>query len=228
MKEILDIARARALVVVEDCAQAHGAMIDGKRVGSLGHAAAFSFYPTKNLGTFGDGGMVVTNDDACAGRVRALRQYGWRERYVSEIPGMNSRLDEIQAAMLRVLLPHLDAGNDRRHALARRYADALAGLPIVLPACAATSRHVYHQYVVRCRSRDALRNHLRDQGVGTAIHYPVPVHAQPAYAGRVCCAEELVETDRARGEILSLPVYPEFSAVEADFTLAAIRSFFKP
>ncbi len=216
MPSICRLAKEYGLYVVEDCAQAHGAVIDGRSVGAWGQMAAFSFYPTKNLGALGDGGAVVSSDAALAEKVRALRQYGWHERYVSDSPGGNSRLDPLQAAILRAKLPHLHFENGRRRSHARRYRELLAGAEIGLPAARSDVRHVYHQFVIRTKQRDLLREHLRDFGVSSAIHYPVPVHRQPAYAGRVPTAGELAHSDAAAGEILSLPMYPELSSAAVD------------
>src|SRR5215470_4355085 len=188
MRAICNIARRYDLKVVEDCAQAHGATIhrmESFKVGVFGDAAAFSFYPTKNLGALGDGGAVVTNDAEGAERVRLLREYGWRERYVSYLPGFNSRLDELQAAILRVKLKYLDEENARRREIARIYDQRLATTSLRLPERPGGVERVYHQYVARCDERDGLREHLREQGVGTLVHYPVPVHLQPAYRNRV-------------------------------------------
>ena len=168
--------------LIEDCAQAHGAEYKGQRVGSLGVVGCFSFYPTKNLGAYGDGGIVTTNDAALAQRLRLLREYGWQDRYVSAVRGgMNSRLDEMQAAILRVKLRHLETWTEARRALARSTM-ALWSPWQHHPAQRLDARHVYHLYVIRHRRRDALRAYLKDNGVGTAIHYPVPVHLQPGYA----------------------------------------------
>jgi dTDP-4-amino-4,6-dideoxygalactose transaminase len=207
---LLEIAGRHGLRVIEDCAQAHGAAIGERRVGSWGDIAAFSFYPTKNLGALGDGGAVATSDPKLAERVRLLREYGWRERYVSAEPGMNSRLDELQAAILRVKLRSLDAENARRRELAAAYGAALADAAVGLAQCREQAVHVYHQYVIRSAHRDALRATLRDAGVGTSIHYPVPVHLQPAYRGRIRHAS-LDRTEEAAREILSLPMYPELT-----------------
>ncbi|HKE04401.1 MAG TPA: DegT/DnrJ/EryC1/StrS family aminotransferase, partial [Blastocatellia bacterium] len=188
MRAICDTARRYDLKVVEDCAQAHGATIHsmgGLKVGVFGDAAAFSFYPTKNLGALGDGGAVVTNDPEVAGRVRLSREYGWRERYVSDQPGFNSRLDELQAAVLRVKLKYLDEENARRREIAGIYDGQLATTSLRLPESPSGVESVYHQYVARCDERDGLREHLREQGVGTLIHYPVPIHSQPAYQNRL-------------------------------------------
>jgi len=209
MPAVMDIAARYGLLVIEDCAQSHGASLSGRKTGSWGHLAAFSFYPTKNLAALGDGGAVVTNDSALAERVRSLREYGWRERYVSGEPGMNSRLDELQAAILRVKLSYLDGENERRRQLAEAYGRALEGTGLILPR-SADSVHAWHQYVIRAPERDALRAFLRGHGVGTLIHYPLPVHLQPAYRGKVRHAM-LARTEQVVQEILSLPMYPELS-----------------
>ena len=228
MDAILEIARQFDLRVIEDCAQAHGATIGGKCVGTFGDAAEFSFYPTKNLGAIGDGGAVVCHDAKIAERVRELRQYGWRERYISATTGMNSRLDELQAAILRVKLPHLKHDNARRRKLAeiysttigapstssasseekQKHAERVLGAPSVRAGC----EHIFHQYVIRSPKRAALAEFLKARGVPTAIHYPQPVHTQPAYAGRVAIgAGGLAESERACREVLSLPMHAYLS-----------------
>jgi len=226
MRAICDIARRYDLKVVEDCAQAHGAKIHslgGLKVGVFGDAAAFSFYPTKNLGALGDGGAVVTNDPEVAGRVRLLREYGWRERYVSDIAGFNSRLDELQAAILRVKLKYLDEENARRREIARIYDDRLAPTSLRAPKRLGGVESVYHQYVARCGERDSLREHLREQGVSALIHYPVPVHLQPAYQNRVPVHRgALPMTERAARQVLSLPMHPQLSDVQVDRVCAVI------
>ncbi len=209
MEPILAFARAHGLIVVEDCAQAHGAYYHGRMVGTMGDAAAFSFYPTKNLGAMGDGGAVATNRADVAERLRLLRQYGWQERYISEIPGYNSRLDEMQAAVLRVRLRHLEAENEARRRLAGLYDAALAGLPVRTPEAGMNHRHVYHLYVIQVDQRDALQAHMNSRDVATAIHYPSPVHRQPAYRHLGYELGSLPETERAAGAILSLPLYPD-------------------
>ncbi len=224
LDEILSIARAHGLRVIEDCAQAHGATYRGRRVGAWGDLAAFSFYPTKNLGAIGDGGFVATHDAALAERVRLLREYGWAERYVSAIAGWNSRLDELQAAILRVKLRHLDADNARRQALAAIYDERLPPA-VQKPIAPANGAHVYHLYVIRHPQRDRLADFLREKGIGTGIHYPVPIHLQPAYRGRLAGEGSLPETERAAKEILSLPMYPELSAEQVRQVAEAIRAF---
>ncbi|MGH2371783.1 MAG: DegT/DnrJ/EryC1/StrS family aminotransferase, partial [Chloroflexota bacterium] len=229
MGPILAFAQRHGLYVVEDAAQAHGAAYEGRKCGTLGHAAAFSFYPTKNVGAYGDGGAVVTNDGALAERLRLLREYGWspERRYVSQIKGVNSRLDELQAAILRVKLRHLDEGNRRRRRLADTYGQALAGVPpVILPAEQPWGHHVYHLYVIRAERRDALQAHLRAREIGVQIHYPEPVHRQPAYLDLGYTAGALPETERAGGEILSLPMYPELPTEDAQRVAGAIREFY--
>jgi dTDP-4-amino-4,6-dideoxygalactose transaminase len=215
MPAICAVAAKHQLCVIEDCAQAHGATIQQRQVGTWGDAAAFSFYPTKNLAAFGDGGAVVTNDPQLATRLRELRMYGWRERYISESAGMNTRLDELQAAILRVQLRHLPHDNNRRREIAARYSHSL-GKP------APPAGHVYHQYVIRSSRRDELRHHLRERGIETAILYPQPIHQQPAYRGRIATAGELPVTERAARELLCLPIHPWLSDSDADRVAAAI------
>ncbi len=225
MPVIMDIARRHGLFVIEDCAQSHGATIDGKQTGSWGDAAAFSFYPTKNLGAFGDGGAVVTSDPKLASRLRMLREYGWRERYVSDMPGMNTRLDEIHAAILRVKLQHLQDDNGRRQAVAAYYDSNLAGGVTDLPKIRKGCSHVYHQYVVRAADRESLRERLRERGVATAIHYPLPVHMQPAYTRFAVETEtELPETEKDCAQILSLPMFPQMTREQSEIVCAAIKS----
>ncbi len=222
---ILAIARRHGLAVVEDAAQAHGAEYRGKRVGALGALGCFSFYPTKNLGAYGDGGMVVTNDAALAERLRLLRQYGWKERYQSSIQGANSRLDELQAAILRVKLRHLDGWNQARRHLASLYDRLLAGGPVVTPQEMAYGRHVYHLYVVRSPHRQELQSYLTSTGVVTLVHYPVPVHLQEAYAHLGHGPGSLPVTEAAAGEILSLPLFPELTEREVQTVSSLIAAF---
>ena len=214
MNEILTIAANNDLKVVEDCAQAHGAEINGKKVGSFGDAAAFSFYPTKNLGTIGDGGAVVTNSDAIAEYLTAARQYGWRERYISSFEGVNSRLDELQAAILRVLLKHLNYENKLRIEIAQIYNSSIDGEIIKAPQRESDIKHVYHLYVIESNIRDELSNYLNKNGVGTALHYPMPIHLQPAYKGRIKGSENLKLTELLYRNILSIPMYPELNENE--------------
>jgi len=227
LSELAEIARVHDLRLIEDCAQSHGALYCGEPTGSFGDVACFSFYPTKNLGALGDGGMVVTSDPALAVALREIREYGWRDRYVSARIGINSRLDAIQAAILGVKLRTLTADNARRQTIAARYDAGLAGLPLALPVRRPNATHVFHQYVIRLAERDALRNRLRASGVGTGIHYPVPVHRQPAYSGRLTCGPSgLGVTERAASQILSLPIYPQLMDEAVDRVIAEIRAFF--
>ena len=223
MEAIVEIARRHDLRVVEDCAQSHGATFRGKRTGTLGDIAAFSFYPTKNLGALGDGGMVVTDDPGLAENVRLLREYGWKERYVSTVEGLNSRLDELQAAVLRVKLPHLDAENEARRRIAAIYDSLLAETALALPKTRPDVTHVYHQYVIRTSRRDALKTRLKEKGIGTLIHYPVPVHRQPAYSGLRPGGNSLPKTEEIAREILSLPMFPELREEQARTVAREIR-----
>jgi dTDP-4-amino-4,6-dideoxygalactose transaminase len=204
---ILNVIRPHGIKLLEDCAQAHGARYRGRRVGSLGDAAAFSFYPTKNLGAYGDGGCLTTNDDDVADRARMLRGYGWRKRYVSESHGFNSRLDELQAAILRVKLRHLDAANEERRRRAAVYDEALKG--IATPATRSWAEPVYHLYVIEADGRDELRAALHAAGVGSDVHYPLPSHLQPACSDLGLGIGSLPVTESLAARVLSLPMYPE-------------------
>lgn len=227
MDEILTIARRNDLLVIEDCAQAHGAFYKDKMVGSMGDVAAFSFYPTKNLGALGDGGAVATDRPEIADRLRMLRQYGWRERYVSDIAGYNSRLDELQAAILRVRLRYLDQENDTRRGLAAIYDTGMAGLAVDHTVTRKTDHHVYHLYTLFTERRDQLKAFLRERGIETAIHYPVPVHLQPAYTRLGYGPGSLPVTERAARTILSLPMYPDLTPAFAERVIEAVAAFFQ-
>jgi len=215
----------RSLWLFEDCAQAHGAAWQGRKVGSFGRAAAFSFYPSKNLTVMGDGGMLVTDDDDVAARCRRLRDHGRLNKDVHAEIGFNLRFNDIQAAVGRVLLRRLDAMNDRRRALAAKYESGLAGLPLVLPAETAGARHVYHLYVVRTPERDALARFLKERGIATGIHYPVPSHKQPAV--ETFEPDALPVTERIVGEILTLPMSAGHTEAEVDQVVTAVREFFR-
>jgi len=225
MESIVSIAEHHKLWVIEDCAQSHGAVYKGRMTGTWGHLAAFSFYPTKNLGAIGDGGMVVASDAALAERVRLLREYGWRQRYISDIPGLNSRLDELQAAILRVKLRYLAEETLKRQLLAGIYDKMLSAASLILPRRAPGATHVYHQYVVRSKYRDSLKEFLRERGIGTLIHYPVPVHLQPAYINRLRTIGHLRKAEKAANEVLSLPLYPEMSEEQVSTVANAILLF---
>jgi dTDP-4-amino-4,6-dideoxygalactose transaminase len=218
---VVAVARRHNLAVIEDAAQAHGARYRGQRVGCAGHVAAFSFYPSKNLGAFGDAGLIVTNDDAVADKIRRLRNYGQRAKYDHSVLGTNSRLDTLQAAVLDVKLPRLDGWNDARRRHAAAYAAELGG-HVHTPAAASHIEHVYHLYVIETGHREAVRQRLRAREVETGIHYPVPVHLQEACAHLGYRAGDFPVTEAAAARILSLPMYPELSDDQIAYVSAAI------
>jgi dTDP-4-amino-4,6-dideoxygalactose transaminase len=229
MEPIARLARRWGLRVIEDCAQSHGALYRGRMTGGIGDIGCFSFYPTKNLGALGDAGMVATDDPALLAAMREIREYGWRERYISARVGINTRLDPIQAAVLGAKLPRLDVDNARRQAIASRYDEGLAGLPLDVPPRRPECSHVFHQYVIRVddADRDPLRAHLSRAGIGTGIHYPAPVHRQSAYGGRLAeFPAGLPETECAAGRILSLPMFPQLPAESVERVIAEIRDYF--
>jgi len=225
LDRVLAIAGERGLWVLEDCAQALGARYNGKPVGSLGHVGAFSFYPSKNLTVLGDGGCLTTNDQALADKVRMLRNHGRKGKYLHEFAGFNVRFNEIQGAIGRVMLRHLDRFNDHRRAIAARYQERLTGLAIPPPekpwACA-----VYHMYVVRVRRRDQLQKFLATRGIETGIHYPVPNHQQPAVTSRFSNIPRLPKTEQTVNEILSLPIHGEMPLSDVDAVCEAISEFY--
>lgn len=237
MDAIVDLAGEHGLAVVEDACQAHGARYKGRRTGSLGHAAAFSFYPTKNLGGAGDGGMVTTDDAHVAELVRTMRNVGQRERYYHELPPFNHRLDTLQAAILRVKLRYLDGWLEARRNCAAVYDEllqpgeagdvrsalALGKDGLIAPPASPGSTHVYHLYVVRIPRRDAIKAFLAERGVGTGIHYPVPIHRQPFYAQNGFRAASLPVTEQLADEILSLPIFPEMTGDQARYVVAQLR-----
>lgn len=240
---IRKIAEEHKIFIIEDCAQAHGAEIGGRKVGTFGIAGGFSFYPTKNLGALGDGGAIITDSMELAEKIRSLRQYGWVKRYISEYSGINSRLDELQAAILRVKLRFLASDNMRRREIATFYSRELSSIvdntcpspfapstllrteptSLLLPPARPECFHVYHQYVIRTSQRDQLKEHLSNLGVGTAIHYPIPIHQQPAYAKMNV---KLPVTERLNDEILSLPMFPELTDEELKTITDAIKKYY--
>lgn len=225
MPPIMALARQHGLKVIEDAAQAHGALCHGGVAGQLGDAAAFSFYPGKNLGALGDGGAVTTNDEALAERIRTLRNYGSKVKYYNEVPGYNSRLDELQAALLSVKLSKLPADNERRRAIAALYTRELAGIPgLQLPHVPEWAVPVWHLYVVRHARRDALAKTLAEQGIGTVVHYPVPPHLQPAYAELGYKQGDFPISEAIHREVLSLPMGPTLSDEQALQVAAAVRA----
>ena len=219
MDALLPVARSQGLFVAEDCAQSHGALYKGRMTGSMGQVAAFSLYPTKNLGAFGDAGIVLTDDAELAERMNCLRQYGWKERYISAVSGINSRMDPVQAAFLNIKLGRLEQDNAARRRIAALYDELLTPLARagVIRICtpAPDVLHAYHQYVIRTPRREALQAWCGTRGVGTAVHYPAPVHLQPAYLDRqrfpvsAADGEGLPHTEQAAAEVLSLPLYPQ-------------------
>lgn len=224
MEAILKIAKKHGLKVIEDAAQAHGALQDGKKSGSIGDAAGFSFYPAKNLGALGDGGAVTTDDDALADVIRRLRNYGSEKKYANNYKGTNSRLDEVQAAFLNVKLKHLDDENKHRRQIASLYLKHIDPKKITLPeAPAEASAHVWHLFVVRSAKREALKSHLSDCGVETLIHYPIPPHKQEAY--KEFAALSLPITERIHAEVLSLPIGPLLSEEDAQLVVKAVNGF---
>ncbi|HEY6147702.1 MAG TPA: DegT/DnrJ/EryC1/StrS family aminotransferase [Thermoanaerobaculia bacterium] len=220
---LAELARSRGLTLLEDCAQSHGASFRGRRTGTFGLAASFSFYPTKNLGAYGDGGAVATSDAALAERLRRVRQYGWTTRDHAEVEGRNSRLDELQAAILRAKLPDLDAANARRRAIAERYDDAFRGLPLTTLAARPGSVPAAHLYPIRAARRDALKSALASRGIETAIHYPVPLHLQPAYVFLQRRRGDFPVSESACDSVLSLPLRPSLPASDADTVAGAVR-----
>ena len=227
MGPLFDVAGRYGLKVVEDACQAHGARYRGRCCGTLGDIGCFSFYPAKNLGAFGDGGAVVTNDALLADRVRRLRNYGERVKYVHIERGINARLDAIQAAILTVKLQHLESWNQQRRRLAALYGERLAKCSsIVAPRTINDVVHVYHLYVIRCRERDRLRDHLAAAGIATGIHYPIPIHRQDCYSDLISLAGSLGATDQAAGEILSLPMYAGMPEEVVEIVGDAIDRFY--
>lgn len=224
MEDIMAIAHRHGLKVLEDGAQAHGAALNNGRAGALGHAAAFSFYPGKNLGALGDGGAVTTNDSELADKIRALRNYGSHIKYHNEVRGYNSRLDELQSAFLRAKLPLLDSDNAHRAEIAARYSEGLSGLDgLTLPEVGAGCEHVWHLYVVRHAKRDTLQKRLGELGIGTMIHYPIPPHMQPAYKDLGIPEGAFPISEKIHREVLSLPMGPTMTQEEASAVITAVR-----
>jgi dTDP-4-amino-4,6-dideoxygalactose transaminase len=225
MAALLAIAQRRDLYVIEDAAQAVGAEIDGRRCGSIGHLACFSFYPGKNLGAYGDAGAVTGDDPDLLGHIRRMRDHGRTTKYEHVEVGYAERIDALQAAVLAAKLPYLDAWTEARRRHAQRYSELLDGGPVVLPVERAGVRHVYHLYVVRSAQRDALLEHLKANGIAAGIHYPIPLHRQPAYARLGYGSISLPETERAAREVLSLPMYPELTDGQLQHIVGCVRSF---
>lgn len=227
MEAIMEIAQRHSVVVIEDCAQAHGATFEGRKAGTFGDAGCFSFYPTKNLGAMGDGGAIVTNHASLRERARLLREYGWVNRYISDIEGGNSRLDELQAAILSVKLRNLDADNDARRSIAAVYREGIRHRDVSIPP-ASDEGHVYHQYAVRTDFRDSLQKHLASLGVGSLVHYPAAIHEQPAYSSPTYAPLPLPRTERWSATTLSLPMFPQLSTSDALRVVQAVNSWESP
>jgi dTDP-4-amino-4,6-dideoxygalactose transaminase len=223
MDSIMKLASEFNLKVIEDCAQAHGAKYNGKKVGSIGDAGCFSFYPTKNLGGIGDGGLITARDELIGMKIKLLREYGWKERYVSFIEGQNSRLDELQAAILRVKLKYLESDNGRRNKIASQYKVGLGRTDVLIPKVRNKTKHVFHLYVIRTKKREQLMDFLSKSSINVLIHYPLPVHLQPAYHKFVTSPLEI--TEKISHEILSLPIYPELSDEKVNYVIETIQKF---
>ena len=227
MHRILEIAKAQNLTVIEDCSQAHGAEIDGQKVGTFADLSAYSCYPTKNLGGTGDGGVILCQSKEFAEKIKSLRQYGWNEARESIIPGFNSRLDELQAAILRVKLHHLADDNAKRRAIALRYDEGFKELPLILPALNENELHAMHLYIIECDRRDKLMEYLRSEQIGASLHYPKAVHQHAAYAHRIHGWDNLPVTEHFYQRNLTLPMFAELSAEKVDKIISAVTSFFK-
>jgi len=227
MHRILDVAKTHSLAVVEDCSQAHGAEIDSQKVGTFADISAYSCYPTKNLGGTGDGGMILCQSKEFAEKIKSLRQYGWNEARESIIPGFNSRLDELQAAILRVKLQHLADDNAKRRAIALRYNQAFQDLPITLPALPENELHAMHLYVIEYDRRNELMEYLRSHHIGASLHYPLAVHQHAAYTNRIRGWDNLPVTEQFYQSNLTLPMYPELSNDAVEHIISTIQNWFR-
>jgi dTDP-4-amino-4,6-dideoxygalactose transaminase len=224
MSAIRALAQKHHLAIVEDCAQAIGAKLDGRYVGTLGTFGAFSFFPSKNLGAYGDGGMLLTDDGGLADRARSLRAHGGRVKYYHEELGVNSRLDELQAAILRVKLPRLERWIENRRAVAARYNEAFAESGLQTPSDPPDGRHAYHQYTIRVSDRDRVQGALQDAGIQTMIYYPVPLHLQKVHANLGYAEGTFPESERAAREVISLPMYPELPVADQRRVIETVKS----
>lgn len=225
MTKIQNIAKKYKLAIIEDCAQAHGAMYYGQKVGTFGEIACFSFFPTKNLGAFGDAGAVATNNDELDNLIRMLRNYGSKKKYYNQLQGSNSRLDEMQAALLKVKLSHLEELTQEREEIARKYVDGIKNSLIILPKTMPCVRHVWHQFVVATENRDALHDYLEKKGIGTLIHYPIPPHLSEAYSYLGYCEGSFPITEKVANSILSLPFYNSMLATDIDYIIDTINNW---
>ena len=227
MHRILKIAKAHNLVVIEDCSQAHGAEINGQKVGTFADISAFSCYPTKNLGGTGDGGVILCRSKEFAAKIKSLREYGWNQKRESIITGFNSRLDELQAAILRVKLQYLPVDNAKRRAIALSYNEAFKDLPITLPVLAKAELHAMHLYVIECDRRNELMEYLRNNQIGASLHYPLAVHQHAAYAHRIRGADNLPVTNKFYQKNLTLPIYPELSNDGVEHIISTVKKWFR-
>lgn len=226
MEELMRVASAHGLIVIEDAAQAHGATHKGRRCGSFGRAGCFSFYPGKNLGAYGDGGAVTTDDPALAQHVRMLRNYGQSRKYHHDVAGWNSRLDTVQAAILRIKLRHLADWNAARRRHAARYCEQLSGLPLTLPIEMPGNEHIYHLFVIQLDDRERFMNYMSERGVACGVHYPIPIHLQAAYKDLGYTSGSIPVTERIAPRLVSLPMFPEMTTNQIDYSCAQIRAFF--
>lgn len=222
---LLDLCKRKGIPLVEDAAQAHGAEYNGKRVGSFGSIAAFSFYPSKNLGAAGEGGMALTSDPVLAAKMKALREHGSVKRYYHETVGFNYRMEGVQGLVLKLKLPFLDGWNARRRQIAGMYGELLAGTAVTLPKVGANRTHVYHLYVVRTPKRDSLAEHLRNRGIGSALHYPLPLHLQQAYSELNLKVGSFPQSEQASQECISLPMFPEMTDEQVKTVANAVREW---
>jgi dTDP-4-amino-4,6-dideoxygalactose transaminase len=227
MDALTDLAQRYGFWIIEDAAQAHGAEYNGQRCGTIGHLACFSFYPGKNLGAYGDAGMVTGNDDRLLARIRSLRNHGRTNKYEHQEIGAGERLDALQAAILSAKLPHLEEWTEARRSHALLYNTMLANSPVITPCAAPQARHVYHLYVIRIKERDPLLTHLRAQGIDAGIHYPIPLHRQPAYRNCGYESVHLPHTEQAANEVLSLPIFPEMTQTQIAYVVSTTKEFFE-
>ncbi|MCK6568792.1 MAG: transcriptional regulator [Chloroflexi bacterium] len=225
MNPILEIARKHDLKIIEDNAQGYGAEYLGRKTGAMGDVGCLSFFPTKNLGAYGDGGMAVTNDDALAGQMRMLRAHGWKKKYYSEMVGYNSRLDALQAAILQAKFPHVDAWNEKRRELSKRYNEHLAPLGITTPVEREWAKHVYHLYIIRHEKRNALQAFLKEKGIASEVYYPIPPHLADPCRKFGYKEGDFPHAEKAARETLALPLYPELTLAQQDEVIAAVKEF---
>ncbi|AXX16258.1 MULTISPECIES: DegT/DnrJ/EryC1/StrS family aminotransferase [Leptospira] len=222
LDRIQTFCQEKGIYLIEDVSQAHGSTWKGKKLGSIGHVGCFSCYPTKNLGAVGDAGLITTNDSHLASKMRMLREYGWKDRYISEFAGRNSRLDELQAAILRVKLRNLDSDNGKRRTIAAKYDQGLQAKAFKIPAKNPNSEHVYHLYVIQIDKREELILRLKSEKIFPGVHYPIPIHLQPAYLGKIKTASSMKVTEDLSRTVLSLPMYPELPSDDVQKVISSV------